>query len=69
MCLDRSWGYVATDVWDILEEEGYFQADAGFAFCGQPVKKYMRDGNEYYFAGTDRALYLDYPRYLPEMNR
>lgn len=69
MCLDRSWGYVATDVWDILEEEGYFQADAGFAFCGQPVKKYIRDGNEYYFAGTDRALYLDYPRYLPEMNR
>lgn len=63
MCLNRDWGYVATDVWDILEEEGYFQEDAGFPFRGQPVKEYREGSNEFYFAGTDVALYLDYPRY------
>lgn len=69
MCLDRNWGYIATDVWDILSDEGYFQEDAGFTFCGQPVMKYSDGNNQFYFAGTDKALYLDYPRYLPEMNR
>lgn len=68
MCTDRNWGYVAVNVWDILQEEGYLAEDAGFDFIGERVMRCRKDGNEYYFVPTDMALYLDYPRFLPVMN-
>lgn len=56
-------------MWDILEEEGYFQQPAGFQFAGQDVMKCVQGEHEFNFAPADIALCLDYPRFLPEMNR
>ena len=69
ICKNHNWGYVAANVWDILEEEGIMNEDAGFSFCGEPVRCRKENGNEFYFVGTEIALCLDYPRYLPDMNR
>lgn len=69
ICGDHNWGHVSYLVWDILKEEGYFNP-AGFTFDGKEVMKYVDDkGNEYYFASSDIAICLDYPKYLPEMNK
>ena len=65
---NHNWGHVSYRVWDLLEKEGFFEQKAGFQFAGQDVMKCERDGHEFYFAPTDIALCLDYPRFLPEMN-
>ena len=65
---NHNWGHVSFRVWDLLEKEGFFEQKAGFQFAGQDVMKCERDGNEFFFAPTDIALCLDYPRFLPEMN-
>ena len=36
---DRDFGYVACNVWDILEEEGYFTEKAGFTFENLPEEE------------------------------
>lgn len=69
ICNNRAWGHVAATVWDVLEEAGYFQERAGMQFAGQEVMKCTENGHEFYFVPTDIALCLDYPRFLPEMNR
>lgn len=69
ICNNRTWGHVAATVWDILEEEGYFQERTGIQFAGQAVMKCAENGHEFYFVPTDIALCLDYPRFLPDMNR
>lgn len=69
ICNNRAWGHVAATVWDILEEEGYFQERTGIQFAGQEVMKCAENGHEFYFVPTDIALCLDYPRFLPDMNR
>lgn len=67
---DRSFGYVSYNVWDILEEEGYFTERADFDFGGQAVMQHQdKERNLFYFAQTERALCLDYNRYLPELNK
>ena len=68
ICSNRNWGHVAWRVWELLEAEGYLRESAGFAFCGQDVKRYSDGTHEYFFVPTEIALCLDYPRYLPEMN-
>ena len=65
---NHNWGHVSFRVWDLLEKEGFFEQKAGFQFAGQDVMMCERDGNEFFFAPTDIALCLDYPRFLPEMN-
>lgn len=66
---NRDYGYVSYHVWDILQEEGFFQEDAGFTFGGEAVKKYIDEaGDTFFFAPTKRAICLDYETYLPEMN-
>ncbi len=67
ICNNHHWGHVSFRVWGILSEEGYFEEKAGFTFGGQDVMKCARGGHEFYFAPTDIALCLDYPRFLPEM--
>lgn len=62
------WGHVATHVWDILKEEGFFKEPSGIAFFGQDVMKFTDDAHEYYFVPTDIAVCRDYARFLPEMN-
>lgn len=69
ICTNRAWGHVAARVWDILDEEGVLRAPAGIRFAGQEVMKCAEGGNEFYFVPTDIALCLDYPRFLPDMNR
>lgn len=69
ICNNRTWGHVAATVWDILEEESYFQERTGIQFAGQEVMKCAENGHEFYFVPTDIALCLDYPRFLPDMNR
>ena len=69
ICSNKNWGHVASKVWDILEEEGYFAEKADFEFDGMPVYIYEDEkGNEFYFAQTEIALCLDYEKYLPQMN-
>ena len=69
ICGDHNWGYVSYLVWDTLKEEGYLNP-AGFTFDGKEVMKYVDDKeNEYYFVSSDIAICLDYPKYLPEMNK
>nr|WP_300095002.1 D-aminoacyl-tRNA deacylase [Sedimentibacter sp.] len=69
ICDDKNWGHVSFLVWDILKEEGYL-SPAGFTFDGREVMKYADEkNNEYYFAPSDTAVCLDYPRFLPDMNR
>ena len=67
ICNNHNWGHVSWRVWDLLEKEGFFEQKAGFQFAGQDVMKCERNGNEFYFAPTDIALCLDYPRFLPDM--
>lgn len=62
-----SWGHVSAMVWRLLGEEGFLQKPSGFSFAGQEVMLYSDGEHEYYFAPTDIALCLDYPRFLPEM--
>lgn len=69
ICNNHNWGHVSYTVWDILQEEGYFQEKADFDFCGGPVYRCSDGEHEYYFVGTEIALCLDYPRYLPEMQK
>lgn len=69
ICNNRAWGHVAATVWSVLEEEGCFQERTGIQFAGQEVMKCTENGHEFYFVPTDIALCLDYPRFLPEMNR
>lgn len=69
ICNNHAWGHVAATVWDILEEEGYFQERTDIQFAGQAVMKCAENGHEFYFVPTDIALCLDYPRFLPDMNR
>lgn len=38
----RTWGHVATQVWDILKQEGFLQEHTGIIFSGQEVMGYMR---------------------------
>ena len=64
----RTWGHVATRVWDILGEEGRLAEGTGIDFAGQEVRRYSDGTHEYYFVPTDTALCLDYPRFLPYMN-
>ncbi len=66
---NRGWGHVSTMVWDILEEEGYLAEPTGILFSGQEVRRYTDGKHEYYFVPMDTAVCLDYPRFLPEMNR
>lgn len=67
---DKSFGYVAFNVWDILQEEGYFTEEAGFTFDGQAVMKHTdAEGNEFYFVPTHEAICLHYPEHLEEMNK
>lgn len=69
ICDDHKWGHVSYLVWDVLKEEGFLNP-AGFIFDGKEVMKYIDDKeNEYYFASSDIAICLDYPKYLPEMNK
>ena len=69
ICNNPNWGHVANRVWNILLEEKIAEGKAGFSFCGQDVMKTLIGENEFYFVPTDIALCLDYPRYLPEMQR
>jgi D-tyrosyl-tRNA(Tyr) deacylase len=70
ICNNPSWGHVALHVWNILEEEGYLSEPTGIIFDGGEVMKYTdKKNNEFYFAPTETAICLDYPRYLPDMNR
>lgn len=69
ICTNRSWGYVAPKVWDILEEEGYFTQKAGIRFLGEEVMKYTENSHEFLFVPMDNAVCLDYPRFLPEMKK
>ena len=68
ICNNTNWGHVASKVWNILDEEGFFQEHTGIMFAGQEVMKYSDEKNEYYFVPTDIALCLDYERFLPYMN-
>lgn len=69
ICDDKNWGHVSGLVWEILNEEGYLNP-AGFSFGGREVMKHADSrGNEFYFAPSDTAVCLDYPRFLPDMNR
>ncbi len=65
----QTWGHVSTCVWNILEQEGFLDEHTGIMFCGQEVMRYTDEGYEYYFVPMDTAVCLDYPRFLPEMNR
>lgn len=65
----RTWGHVATQVWDILGEEGFLKEKTGIIFAGQEVMRYKDGKHEYYFVPMDTAVCLDYPRFLPEMNQ
>lgn len=70
ICNNPSWGHVGRHVWEILKEEGYLAEPAGIVFDGGEVMKWTDEkGNQYYFVPTKTAICLDYPRYLPEMNR
>ena len=70
ICNNPSWGHVALHVWNILDEEGYFAQSTGIFFDGGEVMKFTDEcGDEFYFAPTNTAICLDYPRYLPEMNK
>jgi D-tyrosyl-tRNA(Tyr) deacylase len=70
ICNNPSWGHVARHVWNILEEEGYLSEPTGIIFDGGEVMKYTdAKNNEFYFAPTETAICLDYPRYLPDMNK
>ena len=66
---NRGYGHVSHNVWDILKEEGYLAENTGWDFDGQEVMKYADGENEFYFAPTDIAVCLAYPRYLPFMNK
>ena len=66
---NRGYGHVSHTVWDMLKEEGYFQENTGWDFDGQEVIKYSDGENDFYFAPTDIAVCVDYPRYLPFMNK
>ena len=67
---DRDFGYVAYNVWDILQEEGYFTEKAGITFDGQEVWKNVdAAGDEFYFVPTHEAICLHYKKYLDEMNK
>jgi len=70
ICNNPSWGHVASHVWDILGEEGYLSEPTGIVFDGGEAMKYIDDKmNEYYFVPTKTAICLDYPHYLPDMNK
>lgn len=64
-----TWGHVTRRVWDILREEGYLAEEAGIQFAGETVMQYSDKGNIFFFVPTDRAICLDYNRFLPEMNQ
>ena len=66
---NRTWGHVATQVWDILDQEGFLQEHTGIIFSGQEVMEYRDEKHEYFFVPMDTAVCLDYPRFLPEMNQ
>ncbi len=66
---NQDWGHVARRVWDILQAEGKLAEKADFDFDGMPVYVLRQGGNELWFAATDRAVCLDYPRWLAPMNR
>ena len=65
---NTDYGHVSLNVWNILKDEGILADKADFDFDGQPVYRYIKEGNEFWFVSTDRALCLDYPRWLPHMN-
>ena len=69
ICNNHAWGHVAATVWAVLEEEGFFQEHTGLSFAGQEMMKCTENGHEFWFVPTDIALCLDYPRFLPELNR
>ena len=63
------WGHVCPIVWKVLEEEGYLAEKSGVTTPdGKDVYKYVDEaGNEFHFVPTDKAVCLDYPKYLPFM--
>lgn len=69
IAFNKDWGHVADKVWDILEEEGYLKEKTIKTPDDKDAYRYVDDkGNEFHFVPTDRALCLDYPKYLPFMN-
>ena len=65
----KTWGHVTKHIWDILEEEGFLKERTGIMFCNQEVMRYTDEEHEYYFVPTDKAVCLDYQRFLPDMNK
>lgn len=46
----RTWGHVATRVWDILEQEGFLREHTGIIFSGQEVMGYRDEKHEYFLS-------------------
>lgn len=65
---NEKYGHVSYKVWENLESKGYFNK-SGITFCGKEVMMYKEKNNTFYFVPTDLPLCLDYPKYLPDMNK
>lgn len=62
-------GRVSRTVWEILDEKKRLEP-SGMVFDSQEVMMYEDErSNVYYFVPTRIPLCLDYPKYLPEMNK
>ena len=67
---NKDWGHVCSIVWEILDSEGYLSNKMDMEFSGGDVYKYVdNEENEYFLVETDKAICLDYERYLPYMNK
>lgn len=66
---NKDWGHVTALVWEALEEEGYLSETDGVTPDGFDIYRHADDkGNEFYFVPTDKAVCLNYTKYLPFMN-
>lgn len=69
IAFNEDWGHVHHKVWKVLEEEGYLKEKTITTIDGKDAYRYVDEkGDEFHFVPTDRAICLDYPKYLPFMN-
>ncbi len=66
---NEGYGHVSRNVWNILREEGKLNERTDYDFDGREIYRYEENGNEFFFVSSEKAICLDYPRWLPFMNR